>query len=181
MNIIIDKDIEKESIGRGVLHSDFLLSQVDSKTTSDVTKLLSELPNELQDIAINDFGFLIISESEIFNYMKTNVLTSKPVIKGMFDELQMNFLHILHPSFVEHFPGATLSEYKKGVSIKNHELVDKIAKFASDKLISSSKIAVNGKQIIIDSGYEETMAYSHNIHGVDWVKLYKDSICESVS
>ena len=181
MNITIDHELEKETIGRGVIHSDFLLSQADSKTTSNVRMLLNELPNELQDIAINDFGFLIVSESEICNYMKMNVLTSKPIIKGMFDELQVNFLHILHPSLVEHFPGATLSEYGKGISIKDHDLMNKIARFASDKLISSSKIAVNGKQIIIDSGYEETMAYSHNIHGVDWVKLYKNSICESVS
>lgn len=177
-NITIDKLLEKETIGLGIVHSDFLLSQADSKTKSDVTQLLHTLPDELQDIAINDFGFLIVSEKEIYNYMKNNVLTSKPKISGMFDELQVNFLHVLHPSFVEHFPGAILSDYSNGISIKDHDLIDEIAKFASSKLILSSRIKVNDTRVVVDSHYDVTDNYSNKILGIDWVKLYKKSIQE---
>lgn len=180
-NITIDNNLEKETIGRGIIHSDFLLSQVDSKTKNDVTEFLYSLPDDLQDIATNDFGFLIVSEDEVYNYMKHNIFTSKPKYKGMFDELQINFLHILHPSFVEHFPGATISDYTNGILIEDYDLIDEISKFAYNKLISMSKIMINGKKIIIDSNYDVTDKYSNNIHGVDWVRLYKESLNEIAS
>lgn len=172
-NIKIETEIKNETIDAGIIHTDFLLNQYDSNTETDVTKLLNAMPDELKQIATDEFGFHMISENNLIDFIKLNVLTNCPSDDGVADEMNMNFENVLLPSLNKHFQNDVIHEYDEYI-IKN-ELLNEISQFIADELIAKSKLTINDEKVIINSEYDVTKKYSENITNVDWIEKFKQS------
>lgn len=172
-NIKIESEVKNETIDKGIVHTDFLLNQYDSDTETDVTKLLNAMPDELKQIATDKFGFHMISENNLIDFIKFNVLTNCSFVDGIADEMNTNFENVLLPSLNKFFQNDVIHEYDE-YNIKN-ELLNEISQFIANELIAKSKLTVNGEKIIINSEYEITKKYSENITNIDWIEKFKQS------
>lgn len=166
---VIDELFENETM---IIHSDFLLNQHDSQTETNVTQLLNAMPNELQHIAKNELGFYIIPESQLNNYLKHHVLVHNGIVEGTYDECQQYFLDELLSSYNKHFPN-TFDENDE-YELINHDVVNKIANYATNELLKNAKITINNEKYIIDS--ESESQFVNNVHNVNWVQKYVENV-----
>jgi len=171
-NINVNEKLVQElaKINPVIIHSDLLLSQSDSKTKYDVTELLNAFPSDLQEIAKYGFGFHIVSETHLYDYLLNHVLVHSGFIEETYDQCQQFFLSELIHSYNKHFPNVFNKRYR----LMDKSVIEKIASFATNQLLESCNIKINNVKVIIDLDLETE--HSTHLHNVNWVDRYVANI-----